>query len=306
MKIVCAGGGPAGLYTALLTKKRHPDWDVRVIERNRPFDTFGWGVVFSDATLDNLRAADAPTHDAIVASFAHWDDIEIFIRDRAIRSGGHGFAGIARKRLLTILQERAAEVGVALEFETEINGLDAYADADVMIAADGANSRIRNARAEAFRPSLDTRKCRYVWLGTTLPLDAFTFFFEETEHGWFAVHAYRFQENVPKNEPVSTFIVECREETWRAHGLDTAETAETITFCERPRICAVATGSTSSASPTSIGLTATWYWPAMPRTRHTSRWARVRSSLWRMPSRSPMRSIVTICRRMRLRGSWKF
>jgi len=233
MKIVCVGGGPAGLYLSLLAKQRHPDWSVRVLERNRPFDTFGWGVVFSDATLDNLRAADAPTHDAIVRAFAHWDDIAISIGDRRIVSGGHGFSGIARKRLLGILQERASGVGVELQFETEVGDLAGFDDADLIVAADGANSRIRAARAGVFGPSLDRRKCRFVWLGTTLPLDAFTFLFERTEHGWFAVHAYRFQDDVPAGAPVSTFIVECREETWLAHGLDRAGTDETVAFCER-------------------------------------------------------------------------
>jgi anthraniloyl-CoA monooxygenase len=233
MKIAVVGGGPAGLYFALLAKKRRPAWSVRVVERNRPFDTFGWGVVFSDATLDNLRAADEPTHRAITASFAHWDDISISIGDRRIVSGGHGFCGIARKRLLGILQERAAEVGVDLQFETEAGDPSAFADVDLIVAADGANSRLRAARADVFEPSLDRRKCRFVWLGTTLPLEAFTFLFERTEHGWFAVHAYRFQENVAAGTPISTFIVECREETWLAHGLDRADTPETIAFCER-------------------------------------------------------------------------
>jgi len=244
MKIVCAGGGPAGLAFALLVKRRRPDWSVRVVERNRPFDTFGWGVVFSDATMENLREADEPTHAAIVAAFAHWDDIDIFIGDAEIRSGGHGFSGIARKRLLGILQRRAADVGVDLAFETEIEGTESFAGADLVVAADGANSRIRSARAAAFGPHLDRRSCRYVWLGTTWPIDAFTFLFEETEHGWFAVHAYRFQDDHPTCHPeeptkeasrraVTTFIVECREETWRAHGLDVAGTAETIAFCER-------------------------------------------------------------------------
>jgi anthraniloyl-CoA monooxygenase len=233
MKIAVIGGGPAGLYFALLAKKRRPDSDVRLVERNRPSDTFGWGVVFSDATLENLRAADEPTHAAITDSFAHWDDIAITIGDRRIVSGGHGFSGIARKQLLGILQARAREVGVDLQFETEVDDVATFADADLIVAADGANSRLRAARAEVFGPSLDKRKCRFVWLGTTLPLDAFTFLFERTEHGWFAVHAYRFVDDAPAGTPVSTFIVECREETWLAHGLDRAGTDETIAFCER-------------------------------------------------------------------------
>jgi anthraniloyl-CoA monooxygenase len=227
MNIVCIGGGPAGLYFGLLMKKANRGHRIRVIERNRPYDTFGWGVVFSDATLENLRDADRSTHDEIIDSFAHWDDIEIFFKGHDLRSGGHGFSGIARKRLLNILQRRAEELDVELEFSREVADLEPYRDADLIIASDGINSRIRSAYASAFHPDLDTRKCRFVWLGTTLPLDAFTFVFEQTEHGWFTVHAYRFDENT------STWIVECREETWRAHGLDKAGTEETIAFCER-------------------------------------------------------------------------
>jgi anthraniloyl-CoA monooxygenase len=228
MRLNILGGGPAGLYFAILAKQRFPHWRLRVIERNRALDTFGWGVVFSDATLDALRAADEPTHAAITSSFAHWDDIEIFFKGTRTVSSGHGFSGIARKRLLQILVDRAASLGVDLEFEHDVAAVAALREScDVFVAADGINSRTREAYAQAFSPSLDRRLCRYVWLGTTLPLDAFTFIFEQTEHGWFTVHAYRFDEST------STFIVECREETWAAHGLDAASTDETIAFCER-------------------------------------------------------------------------
>jgi anthraniloyl-CoA monooxygenase len=226
MRITCIGGGPAGLYFSILAKKRQPDWTIRAIERNRPHDTFGWGVVFSDATLDNLREADEPTHRSITQAFAHWDDIDVHFKGHTITSGGHGFSGISRKQLLGILQDRATALGVDLRFETDVAEIDAYRDCDLLVAADGANSRVRNTFAAAFQPQLDVRLCRYVWLGTTLPIDAFTFIFEETEHGWFTVHAYRFDERL------STFIVECREETWRAHGLETASTEQTIAFCE--------------------------------------------------------------------------
>lgn len=226
MNIVCIGGGPAGLYFGLLMKKANAAHRIRVIERNRPYDTFGWGVVFSDATLENLRAADAQTHDEIADNFARWDDIEIHFKGHVMRSGGHGFSGIARKRLLNILQQRAEELGVELEFEREVQDLGAYRDADLIVASDGVNSGIRTRFGSHFQPNLDTRKCRFVWLGTTLPLDAFTFVFEETAHGWFTVHAYRF------DEQTSTWIVECREETWLAHGLDKAGTQDTIAFCE--------------------------------------------------------------------------
>lgn len=227
MRVNCIGGGPAGLYFSILAKSRFPDWSVTVLERNRPHDTFGWGVVFSDATLDNLRAADAPTHAAITGSFAHWDDIDVHFKGRTITSGGHGFSGIARKRLLNILQDRASELGVDLRFETDVTEIARFRDCDVLVGSDGINSRVRATYEEAFKPNLDRRLCRFVWLGTTLPLDAFTFIFEQTEHGWFTVHAYRF------DDATSTFIVECREETWLAHGLDQADTETTITFCER-------------------------------------------------------------------------
>ncbi len=227
MRVTCVGGGPAGLYFGILAKRRFPDWSIRVLERNRPLDTFGWGVVFSDATLENLRAADEPTHRAITQAFAHWDDIVIHFKGHTIRSGGHGFSGISRKHLLAILQQRAAELGVELCFETEVEDIEAErVKSDLLVGADGINSRVRATYAEAFKPDLDQRRCRFVWLGTDLPLDAFTFIFERTEHGWFTVHAYRFDEDL------STFIVECREETWLAHGLDSADTGETIAFCE--------------------------------------------------------------------------
>lgn len=227
MRITTIGGGPAGLYFATLVKRRFPSWPVTVLERNRPLDTFGWGVVFSDATLDTLRRADEPTHRAITQAFAHWDDIDIHFAGHTITSGGHGFCGISRKHLLAILQERAAEVGVDVYFQTDVDDVDAYRDCDLLVGGDGINSRVRNAFAAAFGPSLDRRLCRFVWLGTTVPLDAFTFIFERTEHGWFTVHAYRFDQDL------STFIVECREETWLAHGLDTAGTEQTVAFCER-------------------------------------------------------------------------
>jgi anthraniloyl-CoA monooxygenase len=227
MNIVCIGGGPAGLYFALLMKQQNPAHDIRVIERNRPYDTFGWGVVFSDQTLGNLQAADPPTAAEILGAFNHWDDIEVNIRGHRIRSGGHGFCGIGRKRLLNILQRRCEDLGVKLVFETDVQDDTSFADADLIIASDGLNSRIRTKYADAFQPDIDLRKCRFVWLGTRKKFEAFTFAFEETEHGWFQAHAYQFDGDT------STFIVETPEQVWQQAGLDRMEKEEAIAFCER-------------------------------------------------------------------------
>ncbi|MCG2593801.1 bifunctional salicylyl-CoA 5-hydroxylase/oxidoreductase [Ramlibacter sp. XY19] len=227
MDIVCIGGGPAGLYFALLMKKQDPAHRVRVIERNKPYDTFGWGVVFSDQTLGNLQVADPESAAEILAAFNHWDDIEVNIRGRKMRSGGHGFIGIGRKRLLNILQRRCEALGVELVFETEAQGDQDYPEADLVIASDGLNSRIRARYAETFQPDIDLRKCRFVWLGTHKKFEAFTFAFEETPWGWFQAHAYQFDADT------STFIVETPEETWKAAGLDRMEKEEAIAFCEK-------------------------------------------------------------------------
>jgi len=226
LKIACVGGGPAGLYFSLLMKKQNPDHDITVYERNRPSDTFGWGVVFSDKTLENFADADPETKVEIINSFAHWDDIEVHFKGRMIRSGGHGFSGIRRHRLLEILQNRAAGLGVNLEYETEVESLDLLAGADLIIACDGLNSRIRADYAETFRPQIDLRTNKFVWLGTHQILDAFTFIFKETEWGWFQAHAYRFDNDT------STFIIETREDTWKKAGIDKMSQDEGIAFCE--------------------------------------------------------------------------
>ncbi len=227
MKIVCIGGGPAGLYFGLLMKQLNPEHDVTVIERNRPFDTFGWGVVFSDATMENMRSADPSTAAQIQRAFNHWDDIELRFKGRAIRSGGHGFVGIGRKKLLNILQTRCQELGVTLEFDREVASADEFPDADLIVASDGIFSKIRSRYAETFRPDIVVRPNRYIWLGTNRRYEAFTFDFVKTEHGWFQAHIYQF------DEETATFIVEAPERVWRAHGLDRADQEKSIAFCEQ-------------------------------------------------------------------------
>ncbi len=227
MRVTCIGGGPAGLYFALLMKKADPRHSVTVIERNRPDDTFGWGVVFSDQTLGHLAQADPVSHALILDSFNHWDDIEVHFKGRVIRSGGHGFCGIARQRLLTILQDRCRELGVELRFQTEVGDETPYADSDLIVASDGANSAIRRKYAAFFQPTIVPGRCKYVWLGTHQLFEAFTFAFEETEFGWFQAHAYRF------DHETSTFIVETPEENWRAAGLDRMSAEAGVHFCER-------------------------------------------------------------------------
>ncbi len=227
MKIVCIGGGPAGLYFALLMKKLGPQHDITVVERNKPYDTFGWGVVFSDQTLDNMRQWDPDTAAEVQQAFNHWDDIELHFKDRVIRSGGHGFVGIGRKKLLNILQARCEQLGVKLVFEQDADSDLDYPDADLVIASDGINSKIRQRTPEVFQPDIVTRPNRYIWLGTQRQYDAFTFLFEKTEHGWFQAHVYKF------DGQTSTFIVECPEHVWLAHGLDKADPQQSIDFCEK-------------------------------------------------------------------------
>jgi anthraniloyl-CoA monooxygenase len=230
MNIVCIGGGPAGLYFALLMKKQDPGHHITVIERNRPYDTFGWGVVFSDQTLGNLAQADEPTAKAILQAFNHWDDIDIFFKGQEVTSGGHGFCGIGRKRLLNILQQRCEQLGVRLVFETDVADDQEIAEeygADLVIASDGLNSRIRTRYAATYQPQIETRQCRFVWLGTKKKFDAFTFAFKETRHGWFQAHIYQY------DGETSTFIVETPETVWRAAGLEDMTQEQGVAFCEK-------------------------------------------------------------------------
>lgn len=225
MRVASIGGGPAGLYTSILLKQNDPRHECVVYERNRLDDTFGFGVVFSDQTLGNLLEADAPTHRAITEAFAHWDDIDVHFKGQVLRSTGHGFSGLSRKTLLKLLTRRAQELGVDVRFETEVGSTEEI-DADLILAADGVNSRVREQHAEAFGPVLDWRPNRFVWLGTTFPYEAFTFYFKRNEAGLWRVHAYRYEPDK------STFIVECTDETFARSGLAVDDEEATRRYME--------------------------------------------------------------------------
>ncbi len=229
MKIACLGGGPAGLYFAISMKLRQPETQVTVFERNRPNDTFGWGVVLSDDALENLEANEPVSASTIRENFAYWDDIAVVHDGHRTVSGGHGFAGIGRMKLLTIMQDRARELGVDLRFETEVGPVEDYAATyDLVVAADGLNSRVRSQWAEHFKPDVDTRLCKFIWLGTHQKFDdAFTFIFEKTAHGWVWAHAYQFDDNT------ATFIVECTQATWDAWGFAGMSKDETVETCRQ-------------------------------------------------------------------------
>jgi anthraniloyl-CoA monooxygenase len=220
------GGGPSGLYFALLAKKANPSDEVLLVERNPPDATFGWGVVFSEETLGALRDADYETYAEIGESFARWNAIDIYYRDTKIRSRGHVFTGISRKVLLNILQRRCQALGVQLEFEREVRDLAEFEGADLIVGADGINGLVRRTYGEFLKPQVDVHPTKYVWFGSDMPLDAFTFIFRHNHDGLFQVHAYPFDAHT------CTFIVECPEEAWRRAGLESASEADSIAYCE--------------------------------------------------------------------------
>jgi anthraniloyl-CoA monooxygenase len=228
MRINIIGGGPAGMYFAILMKKADLAHEITVYERNRPDDTFGWGVVFSGKTLANLRAADEESHAEITRAFAAWDNVDVVHHDSKVSIHGNSFSGIARLQLLKILQRRCEELGVKLLFRTEVPDVDTLrAECDLLVAADGVNSTARKQYSEHFVPSLDARPNRYIWYGTKRLFHGLTLTFREYEAGVFAAHSYKF------NKTTSTFIIECDQETWDTAGFSAMSDDQTRGYLER-------------------------------------------------------------------------
>jgi anthraniloyl-CoA monooxygenase len=227
MKVTVIGGGPGGLYFALLAKKAWPRWDITVYERNRPDDTFGFGVVFSDQTLDTFKAYDLVTYERIRRRFAYWGDVDVVYKGQVLRSGGNGFCGCSRVALLNILQDRGRELGVQMKFQREVEGLEEFADSDLIVIADGSNSRIREKYKDHFQPSVDLRPNKFTWLGSTRSLDAFKYFFRETPEGVLLAHVYQYE---PER---STWVIEMDEQTWRNFGFDKLGETEMLPVLER-------------------------------------------------------------------------
>jgi anthraniloyl-CoA monooxygenase len=228
MKINIIGGGPAGLYFAILMKKSNPEHQITVYERNGPNDTFGWGVVFSGKTLANLRAADVESHAGITRAFEAWDNVDVVHRDSKISIHGNSFSGIARLKLLKLLQHRCEQLVVSLLFRNEVADVDSLRrNCDLLVAADGVNSTVRKQYSHHFLPSLDVRPNRYIWYGTNKLFHGLTLTFRENQDGVFAAHSYKF------NKTTSTFIVECDQETWKAAGFATMCDDETRRYLEK-------------------------------------------------------------------------
>src|SRR5437763_5816764 len=227
MKVTVIGGGPGGLYFALLAKKAWPRWDVTVYERNRPDDTFGFGVVFSDQTLDTFKAYDLVTYERVRRRFAYWGDVDVVYKGETLRSGGNGFCGCSRVALLNILQDRSRELGVQMRFQREVESLEQFPDADLIVVADGINSRIRDKYKDHFQPSVDLRPNKFTWLGSSRPLDAFKYFFRETPQGIVLAHCYQYEANR------STWVMEMNDETWRNFGFDRLSEQDMLPVLER-------------------------------------------------------------------------
>ncbi|HEX7052382.1 MAG TPA: bifunctional salicylyl-CoA 5-hydroxylase/oxidoreductase [Burkholderiales bacterium] len=226
MKVSVIGGGPGGLYFALLAKKAWPRWEITVYERNRPDDTFGFGVVFSDQTLDTFKAYDSVTYERIRRRFAYWGDVDVVYKGRVMRSGGNGFCGCSRVALLNILQDRARELGVQMRFQREVEDLSEFPDAGLIVVADGINSKIRERHKAHFQPSVDLRSNKFTWLGSTRSLDAFKYFFRETPQGIVLAHCYQYEANR------STWVIEMEEPTWRNFGFDKLSEQEMLPVLE--------------------------------------------------------------------------
>ena len=226
MKVSVIGGGPGGLYFALLAKKAWPRWDITVYERNRPDDTFGFGVVFSDQTLDAFKAYDGVTYERIRRRFAYWGDVDVVYKGKVMRSGGNGFCGCSRVALLNILQDRGRELGVQMRFQREVESLDEFPDSDLIVVSDGIASKIRTANEAHFQPSVDLRPNKYTWLGSTKPLDAFKYFFRETPQGIILAHCYQYEPDR------STWVIETDEATWRNFGFDRMSETEMLPVIE--------------------------------------------------------------------------
>jgi anthraniloyl-CoA monooxygenase len=227
MKINIIGGGPAGMYFAILMKRASPAHDITIFERNGPHDTFGWGVVFSGKTLANLREADEASHAEIIRDFRAWDNVDVVHRDEKISIHGNSFSGISRLGLLKILQRRCEELGIILNFHTEVLDLASLrANCDLLIGADGVNSTVRQTFAAQFEPELSVRPNKYIWYGTNQLFHGLTLTFREDNAGVFAAHSYKF------NQTTSTFIVECDPETWANAGFAEMSDENTRNYLE--------------------------------------------------------------------------